>query len=491
MEPPTYGFNRPSGDIVTLLELTPRDFQDNHYFPLSAEKTLWLQTSDVRTHPFATCMQQTPFRGPTSFGQRFTFDVKSNGSGDILLNTIVQIELGHWLDDTTLLRLQSGQYTYQTTNTTPTWTYAKELGSVIIERAEIEVNEQTVETIDGDFIHVYTHLFKELNEQYGILTDGLGAYTQDVSTNPFPTQSGLLCIPLPFFFARLAEEGFPLVAIKNGSIRIHITLRPFEECIRRVGALVPGGVGGPGGSPLGEIFTFTSTTPTPPPTTVTVKAAATPPEFKSIQLITYSAHTDGSIRQAMLQNPFETMIRTVQTFPFSEPLKYTVNKTTNDMIDVQLPLEINHPMEEIIWFLRRKASTQQNDRTNYSAVTDLEYDAVYNPRRPMLVSATIYINSTELITAEEQWYRKHISLSHLGGISAFNQYIYGYSFSENPGKHQPSGTANASRLQSIRLNLTVQPPGGTDIQDWEVVVYVMRIEWLRFQNGIANRIYMD
>jgi hypothetical protein len=109
----------------------------------------------------------------------------------------------------------------------------------------------------------------------------------------------------------------------------------------------------------------------------------------------------------------------------------------------------------------------------------------------MLVSATIYINSTELITAEEQWFRKHIALSHLGGISAFNEYIYGYSFSENPGKHQPSGTANASRLQSIRLNLTVQPPGGTDIQDWEVVVYVMRIEWLRFQNGIANRIYMD
>jgi hypothetical protein len=478
MEPPTYGFNRPSGDIVTLLERTPRDFQDNHYFPLSADKSWWLQDSDIRTHPFSTCLQQTPFRGPTSFGQRFSFDVKSPGCGDVLLKTVIQIDLGHWLDDTTLLRLRSGQYKYATTNTTPSWTYAKELGSVIIERAEIEVNEQTLEIIDGDFIHVYTHLFKDLNEQYGILTDGLGAYTQDVSTNPFPTQSGLLCIPLPFFFARLAEEGFPLLAIKNGSVRIHITLRPFSECIRRIGGIE--------GTPLGQNFTFTSTL-----AAVTVQSSPTPPEFKSIQLITYSAHTDGSIRQAILRNPFEIMIRTLQTFPFSEPLKYTINKTTNDTIDVQLPLEVNHPMEEIIWFLRRKASTKQNDRTNYSSVTELEYHPVYNTPSPLLVKASIYINSTELITAEEQWYRKHISLLHPGGISAYNQYIYGYSFAENPGKHQPSGTANASRLQSLRLNLTVQPPGGTDIQDWEVVVYVMRLEWIRFQNGIANRIYMD
>ena len=148
-------------------------------------------------------------------------------------------------------------------------------------------------------------------------------------------------------------------------------------------------------------------------------------------------------------------------------------------------------MEEIIWFLRRKASTNQNNRTNYSSVTDLEYDPLYNPKQPLLVNASIYLNSTELINAEEQWFRQHISLAHSGGISAYNQYIYGYSFAKNPGKHQPTGTANASRLQSVRLNLTVQPPGGTDIQDWEVVVYVIRLEWLRFQNGLANRIYID
>ena len=36
------GYERAGGDIVTLLDLTPRDFQDNEYFPLGAEKTWWL-----------------------------------------------------------------------------------------------------------------------------------------------------------------------------------------------------------------------------------------------------------------------------------------------------------------------------------------------------------------------------------------------------------------------------------------------------------------
>ena len=63
----------------------------------------------------------------------------------------------------------------------------------------------------------------------------------------------------------------------------------------------------------------------------------------------------------MLRQPFEILHRGLQTFPFSEPLKYTANKTTADTITIQLPLEANHPMEEILWFLRRKAAVINNN----------------------------------------------------------------------------------------------------------------------------------
>ncbi len=80
---------------------------------------------------------------------------------------------------------------------------------------------------------------------------------------------------------------------------------------------------------------------------------------------------------------------------------------------------------------------------------------------------------------------------HPGGAAAFQNYIYGYSFSRAPGQHQPSGTANASRLQTIRLTLNVTPPSGPYETAWEVKVFVVTLQWLRFQNGIANRMFTD
>jgi hypothetical protein len=148
-------------------------------------------------------------------------------------------------------------------------------------------------------------------------------------------------------------------------------------------------------------------------------------------------------------------------------------------------------MEEIIWFVRRKATANNNEWTNYSAVISPEYNAVFNPFRPLLQRAALQLNGIDVIREEEQWFRQHIASVHKSGAASYNSFFYGYSFSKNPGEHQPSGTANASRLQSVRLTLDVSPPGGSYEQDWEVKVFVITLEWLRFQNGMANKMYTD
>lgn len=494
------GFTRPSGDIVTLLDLTPRDYQDNVFTPLAADKTWWLPSQDRRTTPFTTCVQQFPFRGPTGFGQKFTFDLKSTSCGDLLLHTILQIDLSHWLSDTDILRMESGQYA----SAPPAgpglpppdqWFYANSLGTVILERAEFEVNDQTIEIVDGDFLNVASLLFQDLNTQFGLGTDGLGrsplsSLLQSPMSKPFPTQGHSLFIPLPFFYSRVKlQEAFPLLACKEGSVRINIQLRPFKECVR----LLSGRRTGPNAcdeTPLGKTLTATDTKASPP-TTIQLQAAAVIPQFKNIQLITYAAHTDGQVRQKILRNPFEVLTRNVTTFHFTEPLKYVTNKSSSDTIQVILPLELNHPMEEIVWFVRRKAVQDNNEWTNYSAVMSAEYDATFNPTRPMLESASIQFNGVEVVKAEEQWFRQHIALRHKGGIAAYENFIYGYSFSNTPGEHQPSGTANASRLQNIRLTLNINPPGGKQDQAWEVKVFVVALQWLRFQDGLSNKMYTD
>ena len=486
------GYARPGGDITTLLDLTPRDFQDNEYTPLASEKTWWLPESGRRIHPYSLSVQQFQFRGPTSFGQRFTFDIGSVSAGDLLFSTLLQIELGHWLDATTIMRLESRHCDFPKSGgdyIEDIWFYANSLGSVIIERADLEIGDQTIESVDGDFLNTASILMQDVNNQYGLAVDGLGRVPiplllQTPVYNPYPTTTGTLMIPLPFFFQRVKlQEALPLLACREGTVRIHVTLRPFSECIR----ILKGRRKNLTQTPLNKEFNVINFGAIP----ASVQTSIAAPEFKKIQLLTYSAHTDGSIRQKILRSPFEVLTRICQTFYFQEPLKYATNKTSSDIIQVQLPLEVNHPMEEIIWFVRRKSTANNNEWTNYSAVMSAEYNPIYNPFRPLLQNAVIQLNGIELINQEEQWFRQHISLAHKGGAAAYDSFVYGYSFAKNPADHQPSGTANASRLQSLRLSLDVTQPGGNFEQDWEVKVFVITLQWLRFQNGLANKMFAD
>lgn len=478
--------SRPRGDIVTLLDLTARDAQDAEVFPLQASATYWLPNPERRLRPFTTSVQQFPIRGPTSFGQRFTFDLGSTNVGDLLFSAIIQIDLGHWFDDTTLLRLESQRYTYPS-GSNP-WYYANSLGSLILQEAELEIDGVTIEKVSGDFLNVASLLFQDVNTQYGFSADGLGRrpFTSLGTTQSyqvFPTQDGTLFLPLPFFFQRVRlAEALPLLACREGTVRVHVTFRPFAECVRRLN----GARASCDETPLNQTITLNNNT-TAVQQPVDVMTSVAEPQFKKIQLITYSAHTDGTMRQAILRKPFEILHRITQTFSFTEPLKYQVSSTSTDQITVQLPLEINGPIEEILWFVRRKDVANNNEWTNYSGQLQTDYHPIFNPRAPLLCSAKLQLNGIDLVSQEETWFRQHIALHHKGGVAAYDSFIYGYTFARTPGEHQPSGTANASRLQSVRLTLNVK--GGPIA--WEVYVFAIGLQWLRFENGIANKMFSD
>ena len=101
------------------------------------------------------------------------------------------------------------------------------------------------------------------------------------------------------------------------------------------------------------------------------------------------------------------------------------------------------------------------------------------------------VNGQTICDAPEQYYRQLIASHHKGGIVSYDKYIYGYPFAVSPGEHQPSGTLNASRVQSLRLTLTVQVPTSLYDTSWEVKVYCIGLNWLRFENGICNKLFTD
>ena len=402
-----------------------------------------------------------------------------------------------------IYQLSEGTLQIDSANYHEYWTYMNSLGTGIIEYADFIVNEQTLERITGEWMHTYLSLHSDVNQYVGITTDAIGSIPHTyLSSNtvlqtpfspqrPYPTEDGVYFCILPFFFTRSLHEVFPLMSCNEGQVRIDIKLKGFEECVRnftgyRVSCK---------DTPLNSQVSFQTTSSYQ----FITNTISQPPAFRDFRLITGSSFTMGNIRNKYLHQPFEQKYSFVQLFHFEEPLKYLVSKPNNDKVEIQLPIECNHPIVELLWVFRRKAVVINNEWANFTPSIGLEM----NPDKkcpPWLDYAILRMNGSEVISADGDWFRDHIAKKHKGGWTSYESHIYGYSFSEMPENNQPSGTANASRVSSVTLQLRVNNPIVTDINTlqypchfevggWEVFVYAVYYNWLRFENGICNKLF--
>lgn len=485
-----YGTKQPRGPATTLLDLVSRDIQDNILFPLTTNITRFTRDDTLRTIPLASVFREFTFRGPAELGQTFVFEIGDLNCGDLIQGLFIQLKLGDWFTDLVRTDLNTGSYIFNDKN--DAWTYINSLGTAILEDATLEVDDQVLEKITGDSINIVSLLFPDMNTQIG-LSDTIGRKSLgDVKawdgTRHLPTDDAWITVPLLFSMLReRLTATFPLIACRAGTMRVRIRLKRFDQIVR----IVSGQRASCTDTPLAKTTLMYDTRPVYN-IAKRIITGQDPPGLKDIQLLTSGIFVDGPYREMLLRQPFERPFREIQQFDFTEPLKYVVNKTGDDLIRIQLPLEANQPVEEIVWFLRRKgAITMNNDWTNYSATLEKDYDPVFCPLEPLLLSAKIQANGQDIISQDESWFRSHISRAHKGGKVAYDSYIYGYSFAKSPGEHDPTGTINASRLSSLRLTLDVKPPGGSSDTEWEVHVFVFAFQWVRFGNGICNRVFID
>jgi len=480
---PQTNLSRPLGDQTTIIDLADRDEMDDTLFPLTATQSWFTRTKQRRILPFTPVLQEFTSISALDFGQKLVFNIGSVNAGDLLFSVALQIQLGHWLPNDIINGLQTNTLNY--VDPQSAWYYANSLGSVIIQRADFIIEDQIIETIDGDFSNIYATLFHDLNIQFGIANDAYGKVDIPSLINQppgkvFPTSNGFITCILPFTFQRIRlQNGFPLISCREKTVRIEITLRPFSECVR----IASGLRASCDDTPLGKTFVFQ---PLSGPN-ISVTASSTPPVFADARLVTYGIMTDGKLRTALLKAPFERLFREIQAFQFSEPKKYVIN-TGPGMVRLQLPIEVNGPLEEIIWVIRRKAVSLNNEWTNYGSVLESEW-SINTPSKSMLTQGTIQVNGISLIESYGDYFRRSIAKDHKGGIVAYNSFIYGYSFAEEPGKHNPSGWINTSKTSDVRLRMDISPPNGSEDLEFEVLVYCISLNWIRFENGIANKLF--
>jgi len=478
--------SKPLGELKKLVSLVDRSDFDNTVYPADATQTKFQGTAKPY-HNFTKEMIVLPFSGRPDWGQRITFEVPWPWQADLLNWVALRLKPNSWLTTDVIQRLSTDANEWEPVDPANFWIWANGIGTIAIERAEMEVDGIILESFSGDWLNVWNKTHNGVNRAIGFDDSIYGERAKLSVSNIQVSEDGYVYCYLPFMFSRYNNTPFPLCSTRGpNTVRFHITLRPFSKVVRKLSNPLLCDE-----TPINKQFTIRDNTYRFLKRTV-VNTYDRIPTFSAADVLCGVSHIDGDLRKEYIEQPHEIMVNPVVESSFNEPLKYTINTSVKDTIKISLPLpDANGPLKQILFFIRRKAAIDHyNDWNNYSAMLSGEADTVWNPEKPLLQRAQLMAGTAVWADEAEQWWRASANSVLPGGVRGYGSYIYGYNFAEKPTEFAPSGSLNASRVD-LKLNLTVTPPAGGQNTEWTVSVFIISTNWIRFQNGIANMLFSD
>lgn len=353
-------------------------------------------------------IEQT-FNGQADFGKRVSALVSRNG--DLINRVYLQARLPtvacqcssfRWIDD---------------------------VGHHMIHNVVVEIGGQQIDKQYGDWLQIWSELTVPAGQQLGykdMIGGSVGAESQlPGSLQQWSTQDKpgkVLFVPLQFWFNRNVGLSLPLIALQYHEVRINIEFRPASQLV------------------------------------ITADPCLTNLSLESASLWIDYVYLDTDERRRFAQVSHEYLIEQLQ-FTGDEDLTTASNK---------IRLNFNHPVKELIWVVQHEhligtsdvddmGVLANNQRSNY---TDVLGSLNYDHTKPLLSGnpvkeAKLQLNGHDRFAARVgryfslvQPYQHHTNIPRSPGINV-------YSFALKPEEHQPSGSANFSRIDTATLQLVV------------------------------------
>jgi hypothetical protein len=318
--------------------------------------------------------------------------------------------------------------------------WANSIGYVIIDYVEIQIGERVIDRQYGQWMNIWAELSTDLSKKDSLNTM-IGHHDFFTPT----TQNGplQLYVPLQFWFCKYIGSSLPLVAIQNQDIRINLQLKNFNSL------WVSNDM-----ENADEILNKDIT-------------------FDQISLLVDYIFLDEDERRYFAQNKHYYLIEQIQLSTQSIDITRTEN-----VID----LPFNHPVKELIWVVQTNEVKSKNQWTNYSGdIITLDEE----PRPPIKEVVIRFEGVERFETRTEEYFR--IVLPWKYHTSVTKNYIYIYSFANEPEKLQPTGTANFSRLDSVNLHIKTFDY----LKQSDISVYAVNYNILRIINGIAGVLFTN
>lgn len=420
-----------------LLQLIAQGKQD--VFLTGNPQVTWFKMVYRRYTNYSVEQQIIPFDNQADFGRRITVQIPRKG--DLLGPLWLEIQLPALTDSVTGRPLS----------------YTNATAHALIQEISIEIGEQEIDKQTGEWMEMWSN--------YTVTQDKLQAWnnmigkTEGNSAGNAPSNVVnlfgplFLYVPLRFWFCKNPGLYLPLLALQYHPIRVNITLRPLSQM-------------------------FVVDNPTVNPCDVSATAAS----ITSMVMYGDYVHLDIDERRRFVANSHEYLIEQVQYTP-STPIDRTASY-------VQIPMEFNHPLRELFWLVQRQAATVANQWFNYTNLSIGE--SSLNPQNSymnQIQTALLRIDGFDRFDERRADYFRLVQPYQYHTVVPLNDFVYSYSFAFRPEDVQPSGSMNASRLDSITLQLlmdnTVTPARGPAAAR----IYALNHNVLRIVDGFGGLLF--
>lgn len=286
--------------------------------------------------------------------------------------------------------------------------WVEELGTSIIDKINIIIGNNVIDTHTGDWMTIYNKLYLSSNQLPNYYRS-IGNIIELTSPTINPKPRRKIIIPLNFWFCRNIGISIPLIALKYQNIDIDIALRNISSVLW---------INNPG-----------------------IKPSDLNLKLENPKILIDYIYLSNDERQRFAKSSHEYLIETLQYCDFTEKMPKSC----------QIHLNFIHPVKFVTWFSQpahRRYNIDGNHKiqwNNYGVnldktgqTMDFSYLKLnsYNRTDPGLES--VYYNYVQ------PYY--HFEHSPTDGL-------YTYSFAIHPMMHQPSSSINLSRIDDFSLNI--------------------------------------
>lgn len=323
--------------------------------------------------------------------------------------------------------------------------YVNSIGHALIKEISLTIGEQEIDRQTGEWMEIWSSLTTSESQKFGFydMMGKVDGYSQPTLVGPLK-----LYVPLQFWFCKNPGLYLPLLALQYHPVRINITFRPLQEC-------------------------FWTPTVIVDCTDITVK----PAHITSLTLYGDFVYLDVDERRRFVSTAHEYLIEQIQ---YTSQIAIPPSSQS-----IPVPIEFNHPIREFIWVLQRQAVINNKEWFNFSSLSVNETGV----RTDILATAVLQLDGFDRFQVRDAPYFRLVQPWQRHTTIPSDDYIYCYSLALRPEELQPSGSMNASRIDSIVLQITTDQTTTPPIGNSTIRVYATNHNVLRVVDGFGGVLF--